>query len=204
MNTLSHVLMGRFLHDYVRKKHGIALNKESFVWGNVLPDYRISFIQRPHFIANSLNYVQRKISRLLKQQRSACRGKTHSKELGILCHYYADFFCFAHTPDFGGNLYQHVRYEDKLYQYFLKHYEEFKIMQFIHPGDISRDADFIGARFSQLQSSYLQARPSFDNDLIYSILACTELIVILTDSTAVPSHDEKLAFISPQLMPLQM
>lgn len=192
MNTHSHILMGRFLHDYVRKRYGIVLNRRCFIWGNVLPDYSVSFIQRPHFIKYNLTYVQKLTVFALKQaqkqkkqpRKSANRDKNYSKQLGILCHYYADFFCFAHTSHFKGGLYQHIKYEDKLGQFFDEKYDTLATVELIHATAAAKDEKQIFAQFNKLQSAYMESAPSFQNDMTYSILACAELICLLTGSSA--------------------
>ncbi len=205
MNTHSHILMGRFLNDYVRKKYGIVLNRRSFIWGNVRPDYSVSFIQRPHFIKYNLTYVQkltiftlkRRAQKQKKQkqkyiQKSANRDKYYSKQLGILCHYYADFFCFAHTSYFKGGLYRHFKYEDKLDQFFTENYDKLMTVELIHNTAAARDEKQIFAQFAKHQFAYMNSVPSLQNDIAYSILACTELICLLAGSSVPAEREENL------------
>ncbi len=182
MKTASHVLIGRFVSDYVAAQSGIILDKQEFVHGSVLPDRRITFLTRPHFLKYNAGLVQRKIYRLLnaKAFNSAMNGRI-SRRLGILCHYYADFFCFAHSPRFKGGLAAHRAYEERLHAYLKAH-----ISQFSQPAPApaagsggETDAKAVYASFSRLHDAWCNAGDSFGNDLAYAILACVEAVVMI-------------------------
>jgi hypothetical protein len=68
MKTESHVLIGHIVLDYVKAQFGIVLDERNFVRGNVLPDRRITFLTRPHFLKYNASLVQRKIYRLLNNK----------------------------------------------------------------------------------------------------------------------------------------
>ncbi len=183
MNTFSHLLMGNFLCDYMQEHYGIALDRAGFLYGNILPDYRISFLTRPHYLENNIDYLQSELRGLLHhKQDSAYCGKSFSKHLGIVCHYYADFFCFAHSDGFSGGLIKHITYERRLHRYLQEHGGELGGICFLPKADTSEDERHLYRCFDTLHEQYLASKQSFGNDLVYMALACVDVIFALANA----------------------
>ncbi len=181
MNTASHVLMGRFLIEYLQEHYDVRLNQKSFLLGNILPDYCPSFLARPHFLKNNIKFVQNTIRNLLdSDQVSASNDRKYSRHLGVVCHFYADFFCYAHSDSFGGNLRRHIAYENDLHHFFQQHYDLLYSLRFITAPVFNADVQTVYAQFDRLHSSYLLSRPSYGNDLAYAVLACVDALVLIT------------------------
>jgi hypothetical protein len=123
MNKPTHILIGKYLYGVMKDQYGIVLDRTGFLFGNVLPDLRPSFLTRPHFPEYNISYVKKEIRNLLsKKQKSAYFGRTYSRRLGVICHYYADFFCFAHNRYFTGDIVSHVKYEKDFHRFLLERY----------------------------------------------------------------------------------
>ena len=184
MNTSSHVLMGKFLYRYVEEHDGIRLDRRSFLLGNILPDYCPSFLIRPHFLKNHAAHVQKMIRFLLSQPVPAFDDKKYSRLLGVLCHFYADFFCCAHRESFAGGLPEHIAYETKLHRYFTENLEQLESIRFITQFRSAEQAGGLYRQFEALHSSYLLSHSSFGNDLLFAMTACIDLIVLTCGSAA--------------------
>lgn len=184
MNTESHILMGKFLCGYVGSHYGISLNQRSFVLGNVLPDYCPSFLTSPHYLKNNSSYVQHVIRAVTPLTSFACNDKKRSRLLGILCHFYADFFCFAHNSGFTGGLYEHIAYEKELYHFFRENFQQIVPIRFVSRPIPGARPEEIYRQFESLHSSYLLSRPSLGNDLLYAMMACIDAIVLTCGCTA--------------------
>ncbi len=182
MNTSSHILMGRFLWEYAEQHYRIRLERKSYLLGNVLPDYCPSFLIRPHYLKNNAGYVQSVIRLLVSRHPSGYYDKKDSHLLGVLCHFYADFFCCAHSEDFTGGLSEHIAYESRLHRYFVENLDQFGSIRFIAQSVPSAGADEIYRQFEALHSSYLLSHPSFGNDILYTMMACMDLIVLTCGS----------------------
>lgn len=182
MNTSSHILMGRFLWEYAEQHYRIRLERKSYLLGNVLPDYCPSFLIRPHYLKNNAGYVQSVIRLLVSRHPSGYHDKKDSHLLGVLCHFYADFFCCAHSEDFTGGLSEHIAYESRLHRYFVENLDQFGSIRFIAQSVPSAGADEIYRQFEALHSSYLLSHPSFGNDILYTMMACMDLIVLTCGS----------------------
>lgn len=178
MNTASHILMGRFLCRYAEENYGVHLEETSFVLGNVLPDYCPSFLVRHHYLDQSGVHVQRMIRHLEARQTSAENDRRCSLSLGIICHFYADFFCYAHSDRFTGSFSEHMEYESALHRYFQENRDRLGSVRFIAQASSRPQGENLYSRFEGLHDSYLQSQVSFGNDLLYAMMACIDLIVL--------------------------
>ena len=190
MNTASHILMGKFLCRYAEENYGVRLEETSFVLGNVLPDYSPSFFVRHHYLDRSGVHVQRMIRHLQARQTSAEYDRRCSKLLGYICHFYADFFCYAHSDAFTGSFTEHMEYESELYRYFQENRERLGEVRFLEPAETLRRGEGLFDRFEGLHDTYLRSQVSYGNDLLYAMMACIDLIVLSSRCAAAEENLE--------------
>ena len=188
MNTPSHILMGKFLYQYVESHYKIRLERKSYLLGNVLPDYCPSFLLRPHYLKNNAVHVRHIIRLLLSRHLSAYNDKRYSRLVGIVCHFYADFFCCAHRDSFAGGLPGHIAYENRLQRYFEENLDRLGSIRFVAQTAPAAQADEIYRQFEDLHNSYLLSHSSFGNDLLFTMTACIDFIV-LTSGCAAAGED---------------
>lgn len=182
MNTHSHTLIGNLLHDYFSEEYDIHLNKDEFIKGNVAPDYRTACVIHPHFMRYSLGYIQREIDALARKSlRSADIGKEYSFKLGMICHYYADFFCYAHGNSYKQAIVNHLRYEHGLRDYFTSRIDVIREIDFLIYSDIKHSSREINERTKKLIKEYEAASPSYGKDIYYTLMACAEAVVSLIE-----------------------
>ena len=178
--------MGKLLLDYTQERYGVELNERSFLLGNVLPDYLPTFLSRPHFLKHCEDHVQKLIDKLLNcypsgDARERAR-KRFSRRLGILCHFYTDFFCYAHCEHFPGGLRLHRAYELELREFFRQHFEALQAQ----PLEVNaRPADDIHTQFENLQAAYMDSPGGYLYDIAYGFFACVQLIMGLCRGAAV-------------------
>lgn len=194
MNTSSHILMGKFLYQYVEAHYKIRLERKSYLLGNVLPDYCPSFLIRPHYLKNNAVHVQHIIRLLLSRHSTAYNDKRYSRLLGIVCHFYADFFCYAHRDSFPGGLPEHIAYESRLNRYFEENLEQLASIRFIAQAAPVAKADEIYRKFENLHSSYLLSHLSFGSDLLFAMTACIDLIVLTSGYAAAKERTDSYRF----------
>lgn len=175
MNSLNHVLIGTVVYEYIKDKYGIILDRESFLKGNTCPDHSIAFL-RPHRMRFCSRMVRKKINRLCRGHWGVV-GKKASKKIGILCHYYSDFFCRAHNPRFGGSLKDHVRYEEELLQFMKDNYAAFRTIDYIPEDSIADSAAEIYCRMRTLFLSRPNQQGNYELELLLAVRACAELVL---------------------------
>lgn len=118
MNPANHLLIASVVYDAVSRVDPGLLHKAAFFWGNISPDITPTQALRSHRAKYRLDLVNRKLSRTLRAAREGEVGLwRRSYRLGVLCHYYADFCCYAHSDDYPKNLLRHMRHEHRLSHY---------------------------------------------------------------------------------------
>ncbi|MBW7573506.1 zinc dependent phospholipase C family protein [Caproiciproducens faecalis] len=177
MNSMNHILIGTIVYEYLNEKYGIVLNKSRFLTGNTCPDHGISFL-RPHKMRYCDKMVRRKMERFCRKDYQIIGAKA-SKKLGILCHYYSDFFCCAHSPQFSGNIKEHVRYENELLQFMREHYSAFRGMDYVPYAAIPASVAEINNRMCELIGNRPVKEYNFGAELFSAIQACAELVLFV-------------------------
>lgn len=176
MNLFSHITMGRYLYTYLTKNLGVELDKATFVKWNVLPDIAPSLLKLSHFKKDIYDLVMERAEHLAVNGEKMS-VKEYSKQLGILCHFMSDFFCYAHAEYFDGSKIGHLKYE-----IFMQFYG-YRRRGMLHAVDLISNAaeiDHSLALYEQinlLHEQYSSVAPSYGVDFVYSLTACVDLIM---------------------------
>ena len=193
MNTCSHILVGSLVYEHLKTEQGIYLEKSSFISGNVIPDRTSLAVTHPHFMKFSLGFVQAEIEALSEiYLESAFVGSEYSRRLGIICHYYADFFCYAHSSDYKQIVVNHMKYERLLYEYFQNNFDKIAGTKLVFPNDISKSANEINENMRSFHAKYCGSEHSYGKDLIYALSACAATVMSLVHCSVRQSTDEAL------------
>lgn len=193
MNTCSHILVGSLVYEHLKTEQGIYLEKSSFISGNVIPDRTSLAVTHPHFMKLSLGFVQAEIEALSEiYLESAFVGSEYSRRLGIICHYYADFFCHAHSSGYKQIVVNHMKYERLLYEYFQNNFEVIAGTKLGFAGDISKSACEINEKMRSFHAKYSAGEQSYGKDLIYALSACAATVMSLVRCSVRQSADEAL------------
>jgi len=184
LNTNSHILIGRILCDHIKKEYDICLEKSSFLWGNIAPDLSILPSSRPHFAEYRLKQVREQIGKLENMDILTFRpGAKYCARLGMICHFYADFFCGAHNDArLKYSRAAHFRYEHGLQKYLADSPADLWIKPFSEK-DTRRSKGISDRGFEVLLYDYLCGEPGFRKDIVFTLNACTEVIVSVVDSS---------------------
>ncbi len=173
MNSFSHLIVGWCLRSYIKEEYGTKLSAARFLYWNIMTDFRKPYNALPHkadcWESRLKSVIEEMTSR---KQAQGYFGPGDSGRLGVLCHFYADFFCHPHTAFFKGSGWQHIRYEFNLYKYMRKSFMRLSASDFSSVTVACQDAGRIFDHFESLQESYLQKKPSFENDVVYTLRAC--------------------------------
>lgn len=178
MNTFSHIMLGEYILETIKSRHGIELHRKSFLLGNTLPDCRLSFMSRPHRPEFWQDYINRQVARLLRVKTGSRRfGCLYSLRLGIICHFYTDFFCYTHNAAFSGTSREHIRYEWDVHR---------RIRRGVAPVPVE-EADAVRGRgvtpeeiracFERLHREYTaRMSPSERRDIRFTLRACIDAV----------------------------
>jgi len=189
MKATSHFAMAHLIYASLQKR-GIYLNRIAFVYGNIAPDQTPAMWVSPHFG----KVCSRTTSEILTELSQApvcstgCVGAEYSKQLGYMCHFLCDYFCFAHNDDFSGGIKQHVTYENELDTFLRQNcLELFDVDGRAPIRSFSRPDALIGYT-EESKNKYLEIGHSLKNDLTYAFEACvTSVFSIVAISKTVPA-----------------
>lgn len=121
MNFATHLQIADVLYDGLCKI--AALDRESFLYGNVKPDLTAKVFLRPHILTLYLDDILQIIDSLMNEQLS---NEDFSENLGEVCHYLSDFFCLYHAREEKFNHFvSHALYESRLHNYHQKRESSF-------------------------------------------------------------------------------
>jgi hypothetical protein len=179
LNTFSHIIISRIVNRYIKLWYGIQIDKFSFIYGNIIPDYKSDFTKTPHYKKSMPNFIQNEVLALsnIDIKNTADFDKNLSFRLGIICHYLADFFCYAHSPKFTGSVFRHIEYEFMLGKYNSKKKKILRKIDFLNLEDIIMSPNKLIDKLEEMCQEYEECNHSFGMDITYTVQACVQLVV---------------------------
>lgn len=169
MMMKTHIIISKSLLDNIDDNKQFFLNNKSFIYGNIKPDIFSKYKLKKHYLDESYDMVRNKIEYLstldLDTLEKYYTKNEFSQEIGVICHFIADFFCVAHSERwvFKHSLKIHVKYENGLTKV-AKDYN-FK-------NDRRQYVDDIDLFFEKLYREYKNNGNFEENDLKYAAYIC--------------------------------
>ena len=172
----THKIVAKIVHDRIKDKYNVNLNLEKMLWGSVAPDVLPYYKLKRHYFDESGDYIAKEITKLIFFSRFSYSEGNESKllinyvsrRLGIIMHYLCDFVCYPHAyrMTFVENLRKHVKYEQDLALY-------------------ARENKYLEKDFSSVISidQYKESNHSFDNDLNFALNLCTNISILVIESS---------------------
>ncbi|MCI8756255.1 MAG: zinc dependent phospholipase C family protein [Oscillospiraceae bacterium] len=176
MNCFSHITMGRYLYQYFRDNMDIRLKKRTFVLWNVMPDLAPSLLRLSHFKKDIYDLVMEKAQYLAREGASLSPSQ-FSKQMGILCHFMSDFFCYAHAEYFDGGKIAHFKYEIGMQLFGYRNREMLHAVDLISHAAAVDQSLALYEQINKLHEQYREIAPSWAVDFIYSLTACVDLMM---------------------------
>lgn len=169
MNLLSHLRIARHVLAPYRREQGLA-RRAAFFFGNVRPDIFGGFIVLPHTPAARARLVNLRIARCIKELEEGMSGDLLTNyRLGIICHFIADFFCFAHNDWADLSTPQHFRYERMLNHYLKRRDLEGSTLPYAYSAQEIIEALWL------THKEYSALSPEHTHDLDYTARMCAYL-----------------------------
>lgn len=170
----THAIIASIIYEDVLKDHKIKLNKNNLIYGSIKPDIYSGLPKLKHFKPQSFSTICGEISNLsggkVADNRAAVANV--SKQIGIVTHYVADYFCAPHNDrlTYKHHIINHIKYENNLHQVFedtiigQKSIMPTSWMDFSRPEQVMNYLD-------ELHKFYEDRNESFLNDLNGSLQA---------------------------------
>lgn len=178
MNVFTHLGISLKLKHIIEMNLPIKLRTFRFLLGNIKPDLSSRYVNIPHFKKASEVFIRKEIQDLMETkllEYKKCTGN-FSERLGIITHYLSDYFCYAHTEYFTGEMLEHYSYEMKLSLYFILHSKTITRLSCKNIA-VSQNISAIWSRIDQLHLEYLHAckRACHGIDMEFTLNACMSL-----------------------------
>lgn len=168
MRTLTHYRFAKVLLPLLPPD---KILRRAFLVGCVAPDVNLFShvdLQKnkklPHLHGHNHPYLDKRINRMAKKLASHHKSITplYAFRLGVLLHYLADAFTFAHNLEFSGNFEAHNAYENAFHRYFEKR------LSHLPKSFWEKKARFY---YQKLKKQYRHEKPSFARDFCFILLA---------------------------------
>jgi hypothetical protein len=203
MNTFSHIMLGDYILEAIYDRHGIVLHRKSFLLGNILPDCQLSFMSRPHQPEYWQDYINGQVARLLREKTgSRTFGRRYSLRLGIICHFYTDFFCYAHNTAFSGTSREHLKYEWDIHRRIKRGIAPVPLASLDEALCRGMTPHEIHEGFARLHREYtVRIGPSERRDIRYTLRACIDAVERIALCSAAGSTKRELLVPAPVIPP---
>lgn len=167
----THKTIAENIYSLLIVEKNIRLNHNLFVYGNIVPDFKIDFIGERHYKSFCYEKVKANIIEMSNKQMTLAEFSYRS---GVICHYISDMFCYPHEQEWRyghGNTKEHIMFEDKQYA-FMKN-------KIFVPGSRIMIDDFtnecIDLFIETLLAEYQNA-VDYSRDMFFSVTACYNYI----------------------------
>lgn len=197
MNFLTHVMISKTLYRHLSKK--MELDQKAFSYGNIKPDLSPQCLRNPHMLENYLFIIQHDSNRLISHNTPV---KEFSIELGVICHFICDFFCYCHlNHNLYHKLFRHFIYEIRLHMVFCGMLLGHKIKL---PSNRKGPAGNLAAMVIEMRREYMTKQQTLQRDIEYALLTSLYACQLIdrqsenaAESSAASGSDNLKAFYSP-------
>jgi len=187
----THLLISQILYKYISNQTNFKLDRLSFAYGNIKPDFINKDINSSHTLYESLNNVNKYAEELMSKNISI---NEFSRSLGVACHFTCDYFCLYHRE---GNekkgIFEHLLYESILHV---------KLIILLLKGKIDFNnyemcENSLESLVLNLEKKYNSESKSFNRDISNALLAASQISKLIVCSSQV-YYDQKKIYISKQ------
>ncbi len=116
MDSISHTRVANLLLAHIETETGVTFDANAFRYGNLKPDLTGTYLTKRHYPSIMFEAVKDKIRTFCqKYTLEDVNGRELSVDLGEICHYLTDFFCYPHNDDiYPHGLLAHYIYEKRV------------------------------------------------------------------------------------------
>lgn len=176
----THILIASDVFYGIKENSIIKLDYFSFLYGNIKPDIDNTLISIPHYKKASFDFVMDIVDSIKFETLPTYyeQLRTFSMNLGIVNHYLADFFCYAHNNNKMDKFIPHFLYEHNLAAKFSKTDLKRICRSSI---DFAANTQRIDIRsyIENKYNDYLNIEPSLNKDILYSVEICSAVSYLI-------------------------
>lgn len=191
MDSVSHTRVANLLLAYVKDTCGVTFDENAFRYGNLKPDLTGTYLTKRHYPSIMFDEVMGKIRRFLDTYTiEQHNGRDLSVDLGEICHYLTDFFCYPHNDDiYDHNLLAHYIYEKRIAFGIRRRLTEEDFVRWAAPVLPPFTLDALLRRIETMHDCYKNQTKHhcIENDLQYICQICAMLVLSVINISYVPA-----------------
>lgn len=176
MRKKSHLSVAKYLLNSCGMEY---LNdyKKSFYIGSILPDCIPSFITRRHCIEDTLNILEKEITKITEgYDIEKGLSRYFCRHLGVITHYVADYFTFPHNSIYPGNIKDHCKYEEDLKHAIRQYVKTDEAKKIREKNGLFKDTNEIIAFIKEMHEQYLKLIIQIKLDCMYIVELCHKVV----------------------------
>lgn len=203
----SHKIIASNIYDNVLNIYDLKLDKETLLWGSVVPDIhpRYKFIR--HYQDESINYITKEILKIVFISRylefnkilDPIAIKLLSKKIGIISHYLSDYVCLPHAKrwTFSDSMIKHIKYESALNNYAPRHSFKKNIINVDDIDMFENESISLKVKIRNYIEQVVEehsTKTSFKNDLNFALSLNLKITYFILDTIKMYSEDVHKVF----------
>ena len=195
MDSVSHTRVANLLMAYVEDTCGVTFDANAFRYGNLKPDLTGTYLTKRHYPSLMYDEVMEKIRRFVDTYTiEPVNGRDLSVDLGEICHYLTDFFCYPHNDDiYSRNLLAHYLYEKRITLSIRRRLTEQDFARWAAPVLPPFSLDALMNRIESMHARYKTELHGIDHDLIYICQVCATLVLSIINICYEPAAERASA-----------
>ncbi|KUO77283.1 MAG: hypothetical protein APF77_19270 [Clostridia bacterium BRH_c25] len=186
MMTLNHRQIGKTVFSAISKSHVVKLDEKSLTYGCIKPDLVPRLRAIPHYKEKSSDFVNEIFEEMRNQELPKCDKeiKMFSINLGVIMHYIADFFCYAHNCRAYAPILPHFIYENNLALIFAFSDLDKICMDAIYSikEQHIQSKEWLREYLDGKHDEYMCSRRNMTTDVRFSIEACITVALVIVAS----------------------
>lgn len=193
MDSVSHTRVANLLLAYVSDTCGVTFDENAFRYGNLKPDLTGTYLTKRHYPSLMYDEVMEKIRHFADRYTiEPVNGRELSVDLGEICHYLTDFFCYPHNDDiYDRNLLAHYIYEKRIALGIRRRLTRQDFARWTEPVIPAFTVDALLNRIEVMHGRYKNetARHGIENDLVFICQICATLVLSMINICYAPAAE---------------
>ncbi|MEA4847792.1 MAG: zinc dependent phospholipase C family protein [Clostridiaceae bacterium] len=193
MITQSHSLIGKIVFSAISEHTEVKLVEHLLKYGCIKPDLTPRLRAIPHFKDKSFDFITYMIEEM--RSRSLPESKRQlemlSINLGVIMHYIADYFCYAHNNEYYNSLLPHFIYESGLAMAFasadLEKIRNDAVASVKQKHIVTKK--WLREYIEKRHREYVNCKRSMETDISYSVEACVTVAYVIIASCVMNSKE---------------
>lgn len=173
MNIIAHLTIGHKIQPILEERLDIIIKPVSFLYGNIRPDVKKKNMKY-HVNHHCVTHLNTLINNIYSNIDNDITYSNFMIELGSICHFICDYFCYPHNEHYEGNRPDHHIYEQNQVFFINKNINSILNNLILEPYELFNCPKDILTEIFSLHDKYLNDNTlsNHEKDVTYALRAC--------------------------------